>query len=280
MADHWPVVVEFGYAVQNEGTTDSVPDVCEHDYQVTGSIEATCTETGSTTYTCSKCFESYTEIVAVNGHVEIEDVGKSATCTESGLTEGSHCSVCGEAIVVQTVIPATGHNYVNGSCDICGETDPNYSESTPVDDMILGDQATEIVSGNSYVIAFSGSTGTFSLERDNSNIVANKLTLVEGDVLTENLVWEITEYDNGYTISTEIDGKEFYLYRTARFTGFGYQLGLQEDSYVWSLTMKDGFRFYSTSRLGSKYYLRYYNSNQGWIGTTRATSLTLYEVIK
>ena len=37
------------------------------------------------------------------------DAAVAATCTETGLTEGKHCSVCGEVIVAQQTIPASGH---------------------------------------------------------------------------------------------------------------------------------------------------------------------------
>ena len=37
--------------------------------------------------------------------------GKDATCTETGLTEGSYCSKCGGVITEQEVIPALGHDY-------------------------------------------------------------------------------------------------------------------------------------------------------------------------
>lgn len=44
-----------------------------------------------------------------NGHTEVVDPAKEATCTESGLTEGKHCSVCGKVIVKQETVPAKGH---------------------------------------------------------------------------------------------------------------------------------------------------------------------------
>ena len=43
-------------------------------------------------------------------HEHIESIpAVSATCTESGLTEGTKCSDCGEILVAQEVIEATGH---------------------------------------------------------------------------------------------------------------------------------------------------------------------------
>ena len=51
--------------------------------------------------------------VTVNdGHTEVIIPGKAATCTESGLTDGKKCSVCGEILVKQTEIAAKGHTYV------------------------------------------------------------------------------------------------------------------------------------------------------------------------
>ena len=49
---------------------------------------------------------------SVVGHRVVIDEGKDATCTESGLTEGSHCEICGEVIKAQEVIPAKGHTAV------------------------------------------------------------------------------------------------------------------------------------------------------------------------
>ena len=44
------------------------------------------------------------------GHDIVTDLG-TATCTESGLSEGTHCTKCGKIITAQEVIPALGHNY-------------------------------------------------------------------------------------------------------------------------------------------------------------------------
>ena len=46
-------------------------------------------------------------------HTEATDAAVPATCTASGLTEGKHCSVCGEILVAQQTVPATGHTPVS-----------------------------------------------------------------------------------------------------------------------------------------------------------------------
>ena len=53
-------------------------------------------------------------------HREETVPGKEATCTATGLTDGTKCSVCGITMTAQTVIPAKGHSYVYTPKD--GET--------------------------------------------------------------------------------------------------------------------------------------------------------------
>lgn len=44
-------------------------------------------------------------------HVTVTDRAVAATCTEDGLTEGAHCSKCGDVLVSQQVVSAPGHLY-------------------------------------------------------------------------------------------------------------------------------------------------------------------------
>ena len=99
---------------------------------------ATCTENGSTVYTCSRCRYKYidNEVAATGhnmsdatctepskclnncghiegiplGHTVVIDEEMPAFCTQDGFTEGSHCGVCGTIIKPQEIIPALGHN--------------------------------------------------------------------------------------------------------------------------------------------------------------------------
>ena len=74
---------------------------------------ATCTTAGSKHKECTKCGEILeTETIPETGHTEVKDPAVATTCTKTGKTEGSHCSVCNLIIKAQTTIPANGHTVV------------------------------------------------------------------------------------------------------------------------------------------------------------------------
>ena len=75
---------------------------------------ATCTTTGTKTYTCTRCKKTRTEIIAATGHKAVKDAAVAATCETAGKTEGSHCSVCGTVIKAQTTTAALGHSWDGG----------------------------------------------------------------------------------------------------------------------------------------------------------------------
>jgi len=94
-----------------ETRTETIPRL-DHVHRYTSVVTApTCTEQGYTTHTCP-CGDSYVDsYVAALGHDEVVVPAVPPTCTESGLNEGEHCARCGEVLVVQTEVPATGHGY-------------------------------------------------------------------------------------------------------------------------------------------------------------------------
>ena len=133
--------------------------VCQ--FQETERVEPTCTEDGSVTYTC-ECGETYTEVLPATGH-SYTTVVTDPTCTEQGYT--TYTCACGDSYVadyvdalghnhVETerveatctengsitytcecgdtyteVIEATGHDFVDGVCSVCGGEDPNVETS-------------------------------------------------------------------------------------------------------------------------------------------------------
>ena len=101
----------------------------------------TCDDAGEITYACVNDGCDYTETEEVLAHHVPEVVeGREPTCTESGLTDGSKCSVCGETLEEQKVIEAAhkwetveviteatcttnGMEEVRCTVEGCGETD-------------------------------------------------------------------------------------------------------------------------------------------------------------
>lgn len=51
-------------------------------------------------------------------HTEVVEKAVAPTCTETGLTEGKHCSVCSAVLVEQEVVPAKGHSWDSGKITI------------------------------------------------------------------------------------------------------------------------------------------------------------------
>ena len=71
----------------------------------TAGADATCT----TAQTCTVCGA---ELKAALGHTEVVDAAVPPTCSETGLTEGKHCSACNEVFVAQETVDALGHTEV------------------------------------------------------------------------------------------------------------------------------------------------------------------------
>ena len=69
--------------------------------------EPTCTEKGVMTYTCKFGDKvTKTEDISTLPHTVVTDEAVAPTYTHTGLTEGSHCSVCEEVLKAQKVVPA------------------------------------------------------------------------------------------------------------------------------------------------------------------------------
>ena len=99
-------------------------------------------------------------------HTEVTDPAVKATCTETGLTEGKHCSVCDEVLKEQETINALGHNYTETGRTItlitykCQRCDNSYSVYNPKSqNMIPGLVRDEVAYKINYTAGVSGGHG-------------------------------------------------------------------------------------------------------------------------
>jgi hypothetical protein len=106
---------EFLYVEWNDGTTEKLKS-----YALSvGDSEYTASDIGVSSITSDfkiwietqQDSVAYAKNATVHVHTEVEDVAVPATCTASGLTAGSHCSVCGETVTAQTETEALGHDF-------------------------------------------------------------------------------------------------------------------------------------------------------------------------
>ncbi len=95
--------------------------ICSFTGKVTVLVEADCTRDGATLIACCEpaCPAYTAEIIPATGHTATTDEAVAPTYTSTGLTEGSHCETCGDALQAQQVIPVlimlgdvNGHSFV------------------------------------------------------------------------------------------------------------------------------------------------------------------------
>lgn len=123
-----PTCTEQGYTTHtcsrcSDNYVDTYTNATGHSYTPVVTAPK-CEEQGYTTHTCSNCSDSFVDTyVSATGHTEVIDSAVAATCSETGLTEGKHCSVCSTVIVKQTQTDIVEHNYQAGACTMCKRID-------------------------------------------------------------------------------------------------------------------------------------------------------------
>ena len=88
-----------------------------HDYKNVAEVPATCVTKGTAaTQQCKRCdyiVPAQSLPIDPKNHANIvKDVAVAPTCTETGLTEGSHCGDCNKILIAQEVVSSTNHTEV------------------------------------------------------------------------------------------------------------------------------------------------------------------------
>ena len=198
-----------------ESDPDYVAPECEHAYGYEVTKEATCTEAGEKTFTCSLCGHSYTQEVAPNGHTEEKIAGQAPTCTVAGLSEGKKCTVCGVVTVEQFEINAAGHSFVEGACTVCGDADPNYNGpktyTFDAGELALKDKVDQSGAGEAIV----GGTNSFFTIRYalKTKVTENAKTFTDGYVSTKRIDWQ-----TGTAVETNAETGEVSIYAAVEIT--------------------------------------------------------------
>ena len=146
-------------------------------------------------YPFSYTSESLTFTVQCKEHTIVTDPAVPATCTKTGLTEGSHCSVCGEVIEEQQETPVLGHDYVGVYTPPAGTT-PGYTTYTCSR------------CGDSYRVNNTGSTLiTYTKEAEYTVTIPDSFTLGNTAEEKQILATGMLERDQNLTVS--ISSKQY-----------------------------------------------------------------------
>ena len=184
----------------------------DHDYQLKDHKDATCTEAGYDYYECSRdASHYYTVTIDKTEHTAVVVPAKAATCTETGLTEGKECKICGATLVEQKEIPALDHDW---------------------DDWKVTKEATCTEPG----------VKTRTCKRDASHTETEPIPKT-GHNYTEKVVPPTCESD-GYTIFTCNNCGDIYTGNVTTKLGHDYQLKDHKDA----TCTEAGYDYYECSR--------------------------------
>ena len=211
-------------------------DALGHDYVGSVTTSATCEGKGVMTYTCQNDnAHTYTEEIAATGHTTVVDEAVAPKCEETGLTEGSHCSVCNKVFVAQNEVAATGHT--EGEVEVENNVDPTCTEAGSYDNVVYCTVCNAELSRETITVEAKGHTEVIDnavaptcvatgLTKGKHCSVCNEVLVAQEkvDALGHNIVDDkCTVCGLTYTNTTE----------TISFADTTQRVSLSNDSQVW-----------------------------------------------
>lgn len=161
---------------------------CTHQYE-SFTVESTCTQKGKTGEICKKCGKTRNtkDIEELAPHTPVVDAAVAPTETTDGLTEGSHCGVCGAVLTAQEVIPMRDPTIDTWfSRAATTEADAKAAGFDSVDaanaalDAALTAAGFDPANAEHFTVQINSSIGVLPNDRFSESGVTGKLTLPEG----------------------------------------------------------------------------------------------------
>lgn len=161
---------------------------CTHQYK-SFTVASTCTQKGKTGEICEKCGKTRNtkDIEELAPHTPVVDAAVAPTETSDGLTEGSHCGVCGAVLTAQEVIPMrdpTVDTWFSRAATT--EADAKAAGFDSVDaanaalDAALTAAGFDPANAEHFTVQVNSSIGVLPNDRFSESGVTGKLTLPEG----------------------------------------------------------------------------------------------------
>ena len=177
----------------NDAVTGKVDDLnkqvtCTHQYEPF-TVASTCTQKGKTGEICKKCGKTRNtkDIEELAPHTPVVDAAVAPTETTDGLTEGSHCGVCGAVLQAQEVIPMRDPTIDTWfSRAATTEADAKAAGFDSVDaanaalDAALVEAGFDPANAEHFTVQVNSSIGVLPNDRFSESGVTGKLTLPEG----------------------------------------------------------------------------------------------------
>lgn len=161
---------------------------CTHQYK-SFTVASTCTQKGKTGEICKKCGKTRNtkDIEELAPHTPVVDAAVAPTETTDGLTEGSHCSVCGAVLQAQEVIPMRDPTIDTWfSRAATTEADAKAAGYDSVEaanaalDAALTAAGFDPANAEHFTVQVNSSIGVLPNDRFSESGVTGKLTLPEG----------------------------------------------------------------------------------------------------
>lgn len=275
------------YAITEDGTKMAqcivvvIDNTCSHTTTRTereNEIDSTCKEVGSydEVVYCSACGDELSrtqkEIAKKETHTPITDARVEPTFTETGLTEGSHCGVCGFVIVAQEVIPVKpsksdllSENLTVNATNISGKVSYATTEFNFANDISVTNSGTWVLSTDVNGV---------------HTIITKKAPLSEGNnvfyIHVENPDKSVTTYtvniyrNHIYTVSFDTDGgtgvepqyvEEGYLATAPSTNKTGYAFVSWNYDFDTPITANITIKANWNANTGTAYRVEYYLEN-------------------